>query len=45
MYNFEQANKIILLFQKVKTHTLFCKDKRELIITFNNGYKVIFCTS
>ena len=45
--NFEQTNKIVLLFlKKVKKKTImFCKDKCGLIMTFKNRYKVLFCTS
>ena len=44
--NFEQTNKILLLFlKKIKKNILFCKDKCGLVMTFNNRYKVLFCTS
>ena len=42
---FEQINKIVLLFKKVKKNIMFCKDKCGLIMTFKNRYKVLFCTS
>ena len=44
--NFEQANEIVFLFlKKLKKIIIFCKDKCALIMTFNNRYKVLFCTS
>ena len=43
--NFEQTNKIVLLFlKKLKKHYVL-QDKCGLILTFKNRYKVLFCTS
>ena len=43
--NFEPANKILLLFLKRKKNIMFCKVKCGLIMSFNNKYKVLLCTS
>ena len=44
--NFEQTSKTCCyFFKKVKKNIMFCKDKCVLIMTFNNKYKVLFCTS
>ena len=43
--DFEQTNKIVLLFLKKLKNIMFCKDKCGLIMTFNNRYEVLCCTS
>ena len=47
--NFEQTNKIVLLFffkkKKVKINIMFCTDKCRLIMAFTNRHEVLFCAS